>query len=235
MFASLWSDIWATVGQNIGQIAALLGAGVLIIILEQLRLKASEYLKHRRLHPIARSLVANRAVNTILIETRTKLDADRARVILFHNGQVFSNKNPLWRCSCTQEVCREGISHEMESMQNVLASTMWETLAPLFIPENNIKGMRLLRRCNPCTDCKQCKERAYLVDIHQLEDSYFKRRMVQMGVVTNLIAPIMDNQSNVVGYVGINFNEQKTLPSDKELLETIAGTAARIHFALTED
>lgn len=193
---------WST----IGQIALYLGAGGLAIILNGLKEKAKDWYHQRRLHPLARSVLANKKVNNLLVDLRAKTDADRVSVFLFHNGQIFSNKNPLWRVSCTQECCRAGVSHEIDNLQSILASFFWDGISP-FYGETN-PGIRLYD--------EKAKLKVYIIDVLNLNDGYYKRSLLARGVSINIVSPIIDSlQKEIVGYLSLNYsipeNEIKNL------------------------
>lgn len=210
----------------LSQAAVILLAGCCVVLLEQFRQWAKEWYLQRKLHPLARSVLANKQVGSLLIELRAKLDADRACVFLFHNGQTFSNNNPLWRVSCTQECCRTGITHEIASMQNLLASVFWDGIAPLF------------------GDCKNCGagieahktssgKFIYVIDVHELDDSFFKWSMVARGVSKSVMCPLIDSRKEIVGYLSANYCMQDTLDI-KKIKDDLSEAAGNIHFALTE-
>lgn len=218
------SDVWST----IGQIAMILAGGGLVLMLEHVRQRAIEWYRYRKLHPIARSVLANRKVHTLLVELRTKTGADRAYVYLFHNGQTFSNKNPLWRMSCTQESCRQGISHEIDHLQNVLASTVWDGIAPLFGHDADVgNGVRAITHH---------KNKVYIYDIHAMNDSYFKRSLIARGIRTKIVTPIIDHRREVVGFVALNYcTDEAHITTVDKVVEDMAEVAGGIHYALIEE
>lgn len=210
----------------LGQIAIVLLGGLCIVFLERLRQKAMDWYKQRKLHPIAKSVQANKKVNNLLIELRAKLDADRASVFLFHNGQVFSNKNPLWRVSCTQECCKTGVSHEIASLQNILASLFWDGLDPLF--EQGATSVHGIQSFKLPTG-----QFVYVMDVHSMNDSFFKRSMITRGVSKKLICPLSDGKKEIVGYVALNYCSSEIMDLE-EAKNCIAEVSGLIHFSLTE-
>lgn len=212
------NDIWTTVGQ----IGTWLAIGGGLVLLDQVRNRIQEWYRIRKLHPIARSVQANRRVHSLLVELRTKTDADRACVFLFHNGQVFSNKNPLWRVSCTQEYCRDGISHEIDSLQNILASMLWDGLAPLFGMDLDM-GISTRYRLT---------HNVYVMDVVQMNDSYYKRSLIARGVRTNIVTPILD-RSEIVGYVALNYNELTPQVNNLDMIVAeLSDCAGNVHYEL---
>lgn len=186
-------NLWSSVGQA----ATYLVLGCSIVLLNHLREKAKEWYAKRKLHPIARAVLANRRVHNLLIELRTKTDADRACVFLFHNGQNFSNKNPLWRLSCTQEYCRDGVTHEIDGLQNILSSIYWDGLAVFFANKDEKEAGIETHTYG--------QNKVYLINVHALDDSYYKRSLVARGIKLKFSTPMLDSKSEVVGFVCLNY------------------------------
>jgi len=218
------SEQTATIWSLVGQIIMIMLAGGGVILLEQTRQALKEWYRQRKLHPIARSVLANKTVNSLLIELRATTEADRAAVFLFHNGQSFSNKNPLWRISCTQECCKMGVSHEIGSMQNILASLFWDGLASLFGSDAD---------CGAGVTAYTASrgQRMYKIDITQLNDGYYKRSMLAKGVKTAFAAPLVDTKKEIVGFISLNYCGKA--PEAEEVLTTLVESAGNIHYALT--
>jgi hypothetical protein len=156
---------------------------------------AIDWYKSRKLHALALSVNANRNVHTSLVELRSKTDADRSYVVLFHNGQVFTNKNPVWRTSCTQETCKAGISHLIERQQNILASLIWDTIAPLFDGQC-AKGI---------TPFNVDNHTIFHVESGEMEDGYAKGAMTSGGVKTKFQITLKDRNREIVGFVGLDY------------------------------
>lgn len=222
------AEPYSTIWSYVGQIVFLMACGVVMLALQRLRMKAQEWLHQRRLHPIAKSVLANKEVNSLLIELRTKARADRASVFLFHNGQTFTNKNPLWRVSCTQECCRTGISHEIGTLQNILASLFWDGIQPLFeitpvyspgITMHSAMGGQL---------------KVYRMMAHELMDTYFKRSLLSTGIKVSYTTPIIDDRKEIVGYIALNYCIEEDVPPVEEVLTVLVESAGLIHYALTK-
>jgi len=212
---------WST----IGEIAIWLALGSGVVVLNHLKNKAEEWYRQRKLHPIARSVLANRRVHALLVELRAKTNADRALVFLFHNGQTFSNKNPLWRVSCTQEYCRKGVSDEIASQQNILASLIWNGLAPLMGSDTG-KGVI-------CKD--YIGHQIYVMDVQGMNDSYFQRSLISRGVRTKILTPLKDN-NEVVGFIALHYDEEtNNLEDIEQIVREVSDSAANIHYELKKD
>ncbi len=211
-----------TFWSSIGEIATWVALGGGVVVLNHIKNKVEDWYKQRKLHPIARSVLANRRVHALLVEVRAKTSADRALVYLFHNGQSFSNKNPLWRLSCTQEYCRDGISHEIGSQQNILASLCWDGLSPLMGSDT---GRGVI-----CKD--YVGHQVYIMDVPGMNDSYYQRSLIARGVRTKIVTPLKDN-NEVVGFVALHFNERAIEIKDIEnIVCEVSESAANIHYEL---
>lgn len=221
------TEPYSTIWTYVGQIAFFMACGVVILALQRLKQKAAEWLHQRKLHPIAKSVLANKEVNSLLIELRTKTRADRASVFLFHNGQTFTNRNPLWRVSCTQECCRTGISHEIGNLQNMLASLFWDGIQPLFESTPNC-GAGITLHIAMGGQLK-----LYKINSHELSDTYFKRSLLAAGTRTSYMTPIIDDKKDIVGYLSLAYCIEDDLPPVEEIIATLAESAGMIHFALT--
>lgn len=219
----------ATIWQYIGQVVFLMGCGIMVLTLQRLKVILQEWWTERRLHPIARSVLANKEVNSLLIELRTKTKADRACVFLFHNGQTFTNKNPLWRVSCTQECCRPGISHEIGNLQNMLASLFWDGIQPLFETVNSDCGPGITMH-----SAMSGQFRVYKIHAHALSDTYYKRSLLATGIRVAYLAPIIDGKKEIVGYISLSYCLEEDLPPPEEILTILVEAAGNIHFALTK-
>lgn len=220
----------STIWTYVGQIVFLMGCGIMILTLQRLKAIAQEWLTQRRLHPIAKSVLANKEVNALLIELRTKTKADRACVFLFHNGQTFTNKNPLWRVSCTQECCRPGISHEIGNLQNMLASLFWDGIQPLFETSAGVD-------CGPGITMHSAMAgqlRVYRIKAHELSDTYYKRSLLATGIRVAYLTPIIDGKKEIVGYISLSYCLEDEVPPPEEILTVLVEAAGLIHFALTK-
>jgi hypothetical protein len=175
----------------VGQVSLLLLLGGSLLLLERLRNNLVSWWQSRRLHPLARAVMANKAVHTLLVELRAKTGADRANVYLFHNGQVFSNLNPVWRLSCTQETCKPGVTHDIERLQNILSSTIWDCLEPLF---QDMKEKDKSKWSLP---------HVFVVD--KIPEGFFKGFLTARGIKIKIVCPLLNNRRQVVGFVALNY------------------------------
>jgi hypothetical protein len=117
----------------------------------------------------------------MLIVLRTKLDAGRVAITLFHNGQSFTNNNPLWRMSCTHETCAPGASHEMPNLQNILYSNISRELMEVW----KLDGMEPPEEDEEYTETES--GRNIFLDLAKVQDEIEqKHRAVRYVLVENL-------------------------------------------------
>jgi hypothetical protein len=178
--------------ESLGSVLGLMLVGALVLLLDRVRAKVSDWLEKRRLNPLVRGIRYARDVQAMLLELRVQLGADRAYVILFHNGSYFSNKNPVWRVSCLVEVCKPGIAHDMTSVQGVLASNIWHVLAPAF--DEQYPGVY---------DMKNGVKR---VVVKEMPDSYSKEWLRSKGICGKVMVPLRDKNGQVCGIVAVNYD-----------------------------
>lgn len=104
----LWQEIGNILGVILGT-AAVVAAGIVY--------RAWKNKDFRSEFQIVAEI--NHHVNELLVELRTKLDAGRAYIIMFHNGSHFFNGDSLWYYSCVHESCAQGVTREMSNIQSL--------------------------------------------------------------------------------------------------------------------
>ena len=206
--------------ESLGSVLGLMLVGALVLLLDRIRSKISEWIERKRLHPLARGIRYARHVQALLLELRVQLQADRAYVMLFHNGSYFSNKNPVWRVSSLVEVCKPGISHVMTSVQGVLAANIWHVLAPVF--DEQYPGIY---------DMKNGIKRLV---VGEMPDCYSKEWLKSKGVCGKVMTPLRDKNGQVCGILAVNYdnadcNNCQLCSRDHKILADYAG---RITYAL---
>lgn len=181
--------------ESLGGVLGLMLVGALVLILDRLRGKVSDWIERRRLNPLARGIRYARDVQALLLELRVQLGADRAYVILFHNGSYFSNKNPVWRASCLVEVCKPGISHDMTNAQGVMATNIWHVLAPVF--DEKYPGV------------KDNKDGTKTIVVKDMPESYSKEWLRSKGVCGKVMTPLRDRNGQVCGILAVNYDNSQ--------------------------
>jgi hypothetical protein len=171
-----------------------------------------------------------------LVELRTILDADRAYIHEFKNGEHFSAKNPVWRVFRTYEKCREGVIYQSSTIKGENVSTIFDTIEPVLMGSTKNTGMYLM----DCKNCKHaCKGRNTVIfKIDELPHTASRQMMmnhtIKLSVQVGLIV-----RNNTVGILAIDFCDElsKTLAHNQEwasnCCKTVNEYADRVEYALT--
>lgn len=162
-------------------------------------------------------------VKTLLVELRTLTHGDRTSVFQFHNGNIFSSSNDIFRVSATHESVSEGISSEIGSLQSIIASSITELIS-CFWREDNIDGVIKVSPTS-CTCGKklgQCNmpHGVYLYDVQKLEDGFAKAHLERQGIKYSLVSPLLSDQ-NRIGFISVDYvkeiNPQELLTHATEM------------------
>ncbi len=174
-------------------------------------------------------------IREILIELRTIVHADRTCLFQFHNGSVFTTKNPIWRVSNTHESVAPGISSEIGDLQDMKASSMTEVLQS-FWGEDYIDGVE---RISPeyCDGCPNATKESHgkkvvFIDVENLENCYSKSLLVEQGIKYVLDTPIHNDEGNCVGFVAVNYCVKHDIEEIKKYSRDICKNASQIQFLL---
>jgi hypothetical protein len=223
-------DFW----KEIGKILGLLSLGVVLLFAERMRAWLTEWWKSRGLNPIARAVKMCRAIHELLVELRVQLDADRVYVMQFHNGQVFTSNNPVYRMSCTQETVCTAVSRQQDKLQGIMVETAWRELEPMF-GDQELAGIELIHE-DEADEGKLPLRGTYYYRVASLPEGAFKSSMIARGVVVAAISPMLDPRRNIVGFVAADFcsdkfKEDATMPTE---LHRVTHCAANVWYALQQ-
>ena len=163
-----------------------------------------------------------RRINDLCVELRLRLNADRAYVIKFHNGEYFSPIDPMWKITCTHENCRPGIAYTIQEVRSIIVSSIIDVVDPL-LGGTRVPGTSCVFRTildsnglpicgnredeSPCVDTPdhRCTARTPCwYDINMMDDNSTKAFVVEHGVKFMMLAQIV-NQGQVIGLVGVDF------------------------------
>lgn len=174
-------------------------------------------------------------IREILIELRTIVHADRTCLFQFHNGSVFTTKNPIWRLSNTHESVSPGISSEIGKLQDMKASSMTEVLQS-FWGEDYIDGVEKISPTY-CKDCPNASKtphgkKVVFIDVAGLEDCYSKSLLVEQGIKYVLDSPIHNSDGNCVGFIAVNYCGEHDPEEMKKYSRDICRNASQIQFLL---
>lgn len=167
--------IFEVIGQNIVGPILIGSAGAAILFIR-------EWMRKRK-KPVSIRISAekNDKIQDILLETRIKLNADRAYLSMFHNGSKYIEGSEILKKSRTNESAAPGVSFEAQHFQNILISLM---------PDE----MKLVTTAGPS-----------FIKTEELQDGKFKRMLVSRGVKAVARCAINRNK-DIIGFIGLDYN-----------------------------
>jgi predicted DNA-binding protein (UPF0251 family) len=211
-----------------GKVLGVLLAGVGLLYAERFRAWITEWWKSRHLHPIARAVRRSRAIHELLVEARVKLTADRVYAVQFHNGQIFTNQNCVYRMSLTQETVLSGITHLQDKLQDMMVEGVWEAIDPLFGGDTD--GIE--RTWGSDGDPRA----THYMRVEELPEGFYKSFCLANGTWAAQTSPLLDAKQCVIGYVcaeycGQAYRDGTKKPEQDELLTHLA---ANVWFQLAK-
>jgi hypothetical protein len=152
-----------------------------------------------------KTITCGREINNILVEFRVKMNADRATIFLFHNGQHFNPKiinNSIWKFTSAYETCKEGIAYESQDLQNLLITNHLHLVESLWgkIEE----GYEKYSCINCAMDCTKTKNIIIIADVEKMGYSHTKNMLQLQGVKKFIISPIIIGD-DYVGFVSASY------------------------------
>lgn len=137
------------------------------------------------------SSAVHQGIQELIIELRTKIDANRVLIHLFHNGEIFLNGHSLLRCSAVNEAATAGTSRVLSCLQNVSTNLIPEII------EEILKGH---------------KSPAFLDVTTTKNDAWLKQTMMMYGVENMIIKPLYKDCAPV-GFLAAHYNADNKLPN----------------------
>lgn len=113
--------------KGLGNIAGLMTAGAVGYFIPQVSAKVKTYMQQRWFNA---SLKKSVEIKIKLAELKARLNAQRIYVLQFHNGKVFVGDNGFHKYSASAifEIVSQGLSREIQTMQNIPLSHYAELL-----------------------------------------------------------------------------------------------------------
>jgi hypothetical protein len=159
------------------------------------------FLLGHKAHFTQRLVESDLTIYTLLHRLIDRLDADRAFIFQFHNGQTFSFRNPVWKMSCTHPAVRAGYSQNHHNMRDILASTALEIVVPLY-------GIYSAGASNhPCSACQECAKQhkgLAVFNVDEMPEVPAKGMLLTHGIKAMVFTPLM-HDGEVGGFVGVDF------------------------------
>lgn len=225
---------FSSLSGTIFEVVTIALLGLLLVVLAWAKQSLEDWRKalaERLFHRLDRlDFDSERRVNSLLLELRVTTRADRAYLVQFHNGQVFTNQQPVWRMSCTHETCKTGISYEAKNLQSLMCSLLLELLE-CFWTGRLYDGMEKL----PCTNCDHCLAGTFMVTAASLHEGAAKAITLERGVIYSFLTPIKLGQ-DVVGFVAVDYcHVPDTLQKIKaDVQSKLCSTASTIAYLMRD-
>ena len=132
--------------------------------------------------PVIKDTLQSRNVYKALEFLLTELDADRAYVIEFHNGNSYLSGRGQQKFSCTHEIVTEGTSRECIEMQEYKVSNYHSYISHL-IDDGKF----------------------FSYNSNELDDHAFSSLLHSKGVKSILNVPIKTLNGNIIGVLGVDY------------------------------
>ena len=114
---------------------------------------------------------------------RRETEADRVYILEFHNGEHYFSGRSQQKFSCTYEVVNEGISREVQGLQNIRISSMH------YLIKDVVDGKTFM--------CKDIEEFC--------EDLSFRSFMEMRGIKSMFARPIKTLNGKIIGILVMDF------------------------------
>ena len=200
----LEKEVWITVGTGAGLLLVGLAIGLVRGFRKQIAAWGFKLLEHE--FPGKKDVQQHRAIYNSLVELRALTDADRAYVIRFHNGHEFLLSDPIWKCTCTHEVVRSGVTYESVNLQGLLVSRISELVEPILCAEYGGSGIVVGPKCGTCPfkpDCDRIHKNLAIIQVEEMA-SGFAKFMLQEENIKTVVMCGLTSKHGPFGIVGID-------------------------------
>jgi hypothetical protein len=158
-----------------------------------------------------------RYIDDRLVELRTILNADRAYIHEFRNGDHFSAKNPVWRIFRTYEKCKEGIVYHSSTLKGEQVTSMFDIIEPVITGTSRCLGVSVM----DCSNCSlSCNYRNTIIyNIEKMPHTVSKQMMINHNVKFSIQVNLSINDC-IIGIIALDFCDDlnKGLVDDKVFL-----------------
>lgn len=178
------------------------------------------------------SLWCDRAIMDIIAETRVKTNADRAYVIRFHNGSYFSNRQPIWRLTCSHESTARGVDYQtMQDVRNLPASNVLDIIVPFW--GGISRGVQRIDVPDPTIEGDMDpRNGVYYIEVNKMDASMGKQLLLSEDVRCAINVPLVSpRDGRVLGLFGTDCLTSLYTPTPKEI-EMYKSVADRISFII---
>lgn len=145
------------------------------------------------------------SISERIVEIKTILNADRVCIDNFHNGINFLPNKPAWKVTRTYEIAASGVSYTTKEMQNILAISIWDMIAPIF----DAKQRKYAEKLKGITCENSCKMPfgVYRIQVNKMSETLSKIMLRNQGIQTLLIVPLINNE-NIIGFLSVQFLDE---------------------------
>jgi hypothetical protein len=181
------------------------------------------------------SLWCDRAIMDIIAETRVKTDSARAYVIRFHNGTYFSNRQPIWKLTCTHESTAKGVEYlTTKDVQSLPASNVLDIIVPFW--GGISRGVKRIDIPDPTVEGDlDPRNGVYLIDTEQMDSSMGKQLLRSEGVTCAMNIPLVSpKDGRILGLFGLDCLDSVRTFSPEEI-EMLKDVADRISYILCRE
>jgi len=155
---------------------------------------------------IGLSLMCDRAIMDIIAEVRVKSEAQRGYVIRFHNGSFFSNRQPIWKLSCTHESAAKGIEYKNTTdIRDLPAPSVLDLIAPFW--GGISRGVERVDIPDPTQEGDtDPRNGVYYIRTDNLDSSMAKQLLNSQDVCCMVNVPLVSPiDGRVMGLFGLDF------------------------------
>ena len=133
------------------------------------------------------------------------LNADRVHIYEFHNGEHGSSNRPLYRFSCTYEVCKAGNKPVQQQCINLPTNCM-----PKFIQEIMDNGKFV------CTDIEKIKD--------TMPSTYNFKKNIKIDAFYDVA--INNNYGEIIGFIAIHWFNKNNFRTDSQVIDKLVWYAS---------
>lgn len=155
---------------------------------------------------IGLSLMCDRAIMDIIAETRVRSEAQRAYVIRFHNGTYFSNRQPMWKLTCSHESTAKGVEYKNTTdVRDLPASNVLDLIVPFW--GGISRGVERIDISDPSKEgSTDPRNGVYYIQTDKLDSSMAKQLLRSQDVCYMINAPLISPvDGRVIGLFGLDF------------------------------
>lgn len=151
--------------------------------------------REREDRELENATIKNEHILLLLKRLIKTLDADRAYIFEFHNGNYFSSGLPMQKFTCTYEVVEDGISAECHNPGEYRVSNFNEYIMNII------------------------KQRDFIIeDVDGMQEKpLLKNLLIQKGVKSLYNFPIRDIKDKTIGFIGVDFVKENIKLSEENI------------------